>query len=45
MATGSIDVRVENQLVRFVCPTPLNHDAVVAEVGVDEIFERQFYLQ
>ena len=22
MATGSIDVRVENQLVRFVCPTP-----------------------
>jgi len=33
MATGSIDVRVENQLVRFVCPTPLDHDRVVAEVG------------
>jgi TATA-box binding protein (TBP) (component of TFIID and TFIIIB) len=33
MAGGSIDVRVENQLVRFVCPTPVNHDAVVNEVG------------
>ena len=33
MATGSTDVRVENQLVRFVCPTPLDHDRVVAEVG------------
>ncbi|MGB1587410.1 MAG: hypothetical protein ACPHJD_01200 [Poseidonia sp.] len=33
MAGGSIDVRVENQLVRFVCPTPINHDAVVNEVG------------
>ena len=33
MASGSIDVRVENQLVRFVCPTPINHDAVVAELG------------
>ena len=33
MATGSIDVRVENQLVRFVCPTPLDHERVVAEVG------------
>ena len=33
MATGSIDVRVENQLVRFVCPMPLDHDRVVAEVG------------
>ena len=33
MAGGSIDVRVENQLVQFVCPTPINHDAVVNEVG------------
>ncbi len=33
MSQGSIDVRVENQLVRFVCPTPLDHDRVVAEVG------------
>ena len=33
VATGSIDVRVENQLVRFVCPTPLDHERVVAEVG------------
>ena len=33
MATGSIDVRVENQLVRFVCPTPLDHDRVISEVG------------
>jgi TATA-box binding protein (TBP) (component of TFIID and TFIIIB) len=33
MAGGSMDVRVENQLVRFVCPTPLNHDQVVKEVG------------
>ena len=31
MATGSIDVRVENQLVRFVCPTPLDHDRVISE--------------
>ena len=33
MAAGSIDVRVENQLVRFVCPTPLDHDRVVNELG------------
>ena len=33
MAGGSMDVRVENQLVRFVCPTPLDHDRVVSEVG------------
>ena len=33
MAAGSMDVRVENQLVRFVCPTPVNHDQVVSEVG------------
>ena len=33
MSGGMIDVRVENQLVRFVCPTPLDHDRVVAEVG------------
>ena len=33
MAVGSMDVRVENQLVRFVCPTPVNHDQVVSEVG------------
>lgn len=33
MSAGSIDVRVENQLVRFVCPHPLNHDKVVKDVG------------
>ncbi|HII27072.1 MAG TPA: hypothetical protein HA353_01525, partial [Candidatus Poseidonia sp.] len=33
MATGSIDVRVENQLVRFICPVPLDHEKVVSEVG------------
>ena len=32
MVGGSMDVRVENQLVRFVCPTPINHDRVVAEL-------------
>ncbi len=33
MSGGSIDVRVENQLVRFVCPVPLDHEKVVSEVG------------
>lgn len=33
MASGAIDVRVENQLVRFVCPTPINGDQVVEELG------------
>lgn len=32
MAKG-IDVRVENQLVRFVSPTPVVQDAVVAQLG------------
>ena len=33
MAGGSIDVRVENQLVRFISPTPIDHDRVINEVG------------
>ena len=33
MAGGSIDVRVENQLVRFVSPTPIDRDRVINEVG------------
>ncbi|MCH1541373.1 MAG: hypothetical protein L7S56_08110 [Candidatus Poseidonia sp.] len=33
MSGKSIDVRVENQLVRFICPTPLDHDLVVSQVG------------
>jgi len=33
MATGSVDVRVENQLVRFVCPVPLDQQKVVDVVG------------
>ena len=36
MASGAIDVRVENQLVRFVRPTPINGDQVVEELGVNE---------
>ena len=30
MAVGGVDVRVENQLVRFVPFSPVNHDAVVS---------------
>ena len=33
MPTGTVDVRVENQLVRFVCPAPINQEKVVQEVG------------
>ncbi|MBT5285819.1 MAG: hypothetical protein HOI79_07585 [Euryarchaeota archaeon] len=33
MASGSVDVRVENQLVRFVCPTPIDQEKVVQMVG------------
>ncbi|RJV00340.1 MAG: hypothetical protein DWC10_00260 [Candidatus Poseidoniales archaeon] len=33
MSGGMIDVRVENQLVRFVCPTPIDPDLVVNELG------------
>lgn len=33
MAAGSIDVRVENQLVRFICPVRIDPDRVVDELG------------
>jgi len=33
MAVGGVDVRVENQLVRFVPTSPVNHDAVVAQLA------------
>ena len=33
MAVGGVDVRVENQLVRFVPPSPVNHDAVVSQLS------------
>lgn len=33
MASGSVDVRVENQLVRFVCPTPIDQEKVIQMVG------------
>ena len=33
MASKGIDVRVENHLVRFISPTPVDQDAVVAQLG------------
>ncbi|MBT60123.1 MAG: hypothetical protein CMA63_01040 [Euryarchaeota archaeon] len=33
MAAGTIDVRIENQLVRFVAPSPIDQSAVVAQLG------------
>ena len=33
MAVGGVDVRVENQLVRFVPTSPVNHDAVVSQLA------------
>ncbi len=33
MAVGGVDVRVENQLVRFVPQSPVNHDAVVSQLA------------
>ena len=33
MATKGIDVRVENQLVRFISRAPVDQDAVVAQLG------------
>ena len=32
MPVGGVDVRVENQLVRFI-PAPVNHDAVSQLAG------------
>ena len=32
MAVGGVDVRVENQLVRFVPTAPVNHDAVISQL-------------
>jgi TATA-box binding protein (TBP) (component of TFIID and TFIIIB) len=33
MAAGGVDVRVENQLVRFVPKSPVSHDAVVSQLA------------
>ena len=33
MAAGGVDVRVENQLVRFVPRSPVSHDAVVSQLA------------
>ena len=33
MAAGGVDVRVENQLVRFVPKSPLSHDAVISQLA------------
>ena len=33
MAVGGVDVRVENQLVRFVPQSPVDHDAVVSQLS------------
>ena len=33
MAVGGVDVRVENQLVRFVPKSPVSHDAVVSQLA------------
>ena len=33
MAAGGVDVRVENQLVRFVSKSPVSHDAVVSQLA------------
>ncbi len=32
MAIGGVDVRVENQLVRFVSPRPVDHESVVTQL-------------
>ena len=33
MAIGGVDVRVENQLVRFVPQSPVDHDAVISQLS------------
>ena len=33
MTTSAIQVRIENQLVRFVPPTPVDQASVVAQLG------------
>lgn len=33
MGVGGVDVRVENQLVRFVPPSPVDQDSVVTQLG------------
>ena len=33
MAAGGVDVRVENQLVRFVPKSPVSHDAVISQLA------------
>ena len=33
MVANAIDVRIENQLVRFVPPQPVDQDSVVAQLG------------
>lgn len=33
MPVGGVDVRVENQLVRFIPATPVNHDAVISQLA------------
>ena len=33
MVANAIDVRIENQLVRFVTPQPVDQDSVVAQLG------------
>ena len=33
MAVGGVDVRVENQLVRFIPTAPVNHDAVISQLA------------
>ena len=33
MATGAVEVRIENQLVRFVPPKPVDQASVVAQLG------------
>tara|TARA_B100000945_G_C20413014_1_gene613633 strand:- start:82 stop:615 length:534 start_codon:yes stop_codon:yes gene_type:complete len=33
MAAGGVDVRVENQLVRFVPRSPVSHDAVISQLA------------
>ena len=30
--TGGIEVRVENQLVRFLCPEPVGHQEVIEQL-------------
>jgi len=36
MSTG-VEVKVENQLVRFTCPEPVGQELVVAQLGGVEI--------